>query len=608
MGMDDDERRCALPGCDTVLEPAPGRPQRLYCTAAHRAAARQARRAAGQAAPSAGERAAAHLPWLAPPVRVEAPRQHRRVGRREAGQMRRCRMGPGGRHTLAVLGAAGVLAGGYALASIQVEVDGTPTAATPVSAPPVPARGEGGASTETWAQRASVALVSVNRQLDTLAYAEQEWTRLPESARAGHPDAPLAALAERRAILQRRQATLQSQLDAYRSLRERRRDLAVSEQHLATLQTALVDVPPAPRRNAEQDAAIAALDEQRDLRIRQRDAQRTEVESLEQGVAAAAAAPLPDDDASTEQVTNDVLAAAREDDDTPEEPDEGDMRLPQIVPGREEDDVRPRQETETSGPPDPRGPRHGGEEQDAAEDTSKSGRAGNAHARVPDGPDDEAIGKPDAEHSDAEQPEKHDKDIRIEKEQKSKQNNEERGDKQGEEKRRGDDDELERATTGLANAGRVVIQLVPGGRDAASDVDVSGSTDASDRSPHRTPTARFATTAAFTDTSEEESDETSSEKKAEQKKKSDKKTKKKSEKKKSEKKKAASTSSEKVSSESSSSEDTTAESDDEHDGRYEERSEEKAEKKADKRSDDNSDEDSDDKSDEESSDGDTSDD
>jgi hypothetical protein len=289
----DDERRCALPGCDIVLEPAPGRPQRLYCTAAHRAAARQARRAAGQAAPSAGERAAAHLPWLAPPVRVEAPRLHRGVGRREAGRNRRCRMGSGGRHALAVLGAAGVLAGGYALASIQVEVDGTPTAATPVSAPPVPATGDGGASTETWAQRASVALVSVNRQLDTLAHAEQEWTRLPESARAGRPHAPLAALAERRAILQRRQATLQSQLDAYRSLRERRRDLAVSEQHLATLQTALVDVPAAPHRNDEQDAAIAALDEQRDLRIRQRDAQRTEVESLEQGVAAAAAAPLP---------------------------------------------------------------------------------------------------------------------------------------------------------------------------------------------------------------------------------------------------------------------------------------------------------------------------
>ncbi|MDF3048545.1 MAG: hypothetical protein K0R87_183 [Pseudonocardia sp.] len=378
--------------------------------------------------------------------------------------------------------------------------------------------GDGGASTETWAQRASVALVSVNGQLDTLAHAEQEWTRLPESARARRPNAPLAALAERRAILQRRQATLQSQ-----------RDLAVSEQHLATLQTALVDVPPAPHRNAEQAAAIAALGKQRDLRIRQRDAQRTEVESLEQGVAAAAAAPLPDDNASTERVTNDVLAAAREDDDIPDEPDEGDMRLLQIVPGREEDDVRPRQETETSGPPDPRGSRHGGEGQDAAEDTSNSGRAGNAHARVPDGPDDEAIGKPDAEQSDAEQPEKHDEDIRIEKEQKSKQNNEKRGDKQGEEKRRGDDDELERATTGLANAGRVVIQLVPGGRDAASDVDVSGSTDASDRRPDRTPTARFATTAAFTDTSEEESDETSSEKKAEQKKKSDKKTKKKAE-------------------------------------------------------------------------------
>ncbi|MDT7679086.1 MAG: hypothetical protein QOD82_6988, partial [Pseudonocardiales bacterium] len=40
-----DSRRCALPGCYVVIESEPdGRPQRKYCTAAHRAIARQMRR------------------------------------------------------------------------------------------------------------------------------------------------------------------------------------------------------------------------------------------------------------------------------------------------------------------------------------------------------------------------------------------------------------------------------------------------------------------------------------------------------------------------------------------------------------------------------------
>ncbi|MBW0125912.1 hypothetical protein I4I79_32160, partial [Pseudonocardia sp. KRD-176] len=47
--MSESVRRCALPGCDESIEDLPGRPPRRYCTAAHRSAARQARRAAVQA-------------------------------------------------------------------------------------------------------------------------------------------------------------------------------------------------------------------------------------------------------------------------------------------------------------------------------------------------------------------------------------------------------------------------------------------------------------------------------------------------------------------------------------------------------------------------------
>ena len=44
--MDVGARHCALPGCDEALRTVSGRPERRYCTAAHRMAARQARRAA----------------------------------------------------------------------------------------------------------------------------------------------------------------------------------------------------------------------------------------------------------------------------------------------------------------------------------------------------------------------------------------------------------------------------------------------------------------------------------------------------------------------------------------------------------------------------------
>jgi hypothetical protein len=52
--MDDGARHCALPGCDEAIRTVTGRPERRYCTAAHRVAARQARRAATR-----GRRAAA---------------------------------------------------------------------------------------------------------------------------------------------------------------------------------------------------------------------------------------------------------------------------------------------------------------------------------------------------------------------------------------------------------------------------------------------------------------------------------------------------------------------------------------------------------------------
>ena len=241
-------KECALPGCDVRIRIAEGRPERRYCTAAHRAAARHARRAAMRdhaAAPAA-------LPWLddaapagpgappagalradvplpdggrpAPPVsdarrrgdelggyradgepvvagpvlrpvaRHGTPAEPGAVSRAAASRSRGTRRdGPRPRRrTLALLGMAGILAGGYGIAHRP-------------ESPEPPAQTASDTSPDAWAQRASLALASVNRQLDILAQAEDEWKALPSGGRGDRPPA-VVALEERRAELQRRRA------------------------------------------------------------------------------------------------------------------------------------------------------------------------------------------------------------------------------------------------------------------------------------------------------------------------------------------------------------------------------------------------------------------
>ena len=57
----------------------------------------------------------------------------------------------------------------------------------------------------------------------------------------------------------------------------------------------------------EQASELAALDEQRDLRLRQREAKRDELEDLERGVDNAVRTPLPDDEEETTEVSERVL-------------------------------------------------------------------------------------------------------------------------------------------------------------------------------------------------------------------------------------------------------------------------------------------------------------
>ena len=401
--MDDGGRRCALPGCDRTITTTAGRPERRYCTAAHRAAARRARRAAVPAEQPDGPDALADaLPWLrdaigtgaaragdsddpgAEPVRPGLPAEVTPALEVSSGSRDRRPM-PRRRHALALLGVAGILAGGYAVTDAAPEPQ-------PVQTAPEGAAAPDGAAADTWAQRATVALASVNRQLDTLAQTEDEWRRLPESGRAVVP-APVAALEERRSVLQRRRATLQAQLDDYRSLRRTQQELANSEQHLRAVETALADAPPRRRRSAEQEAAIAALEEQRDLRIRRRDVQRTELASLQDGVSTATRTPLPDDGAATATITDDVMEMVHNGGTEPARPDPKPPR-PEVVAGRESEDGKPRQEVGTSGPPDPRGPRDESDERRAAKE-KRAAKDTDGEARKTEEPTSPARGKQD---------------------------------------------------------------------------------------------------------------------------------------------------------------------------------------------------------------------
>ena len=270
-------------------------------------------------------------------------------------------------------------------------------------------------------------LASVNRQLDTLAQTKDEWRRLPESRRAMVP-APVAALAERRSVLQRRRATLQAQLYDYRSLRRTQQELANSEQHLRAVETALADAPPRRRRSAEQEAAIAALEEQRDLRIRRHDVQRTELASLQDGVATATRTPLPDDGAATAKVTDDVLEMVHNGGTEPARPDPKPPR-PEVVAGRESEDGKPRQEVGTSGPPDPRGPRDESDERRAAKKKRAAGAAGSSEKSAGKTVERPAVEDPEKGHDrqkDRESPDKDSAESRAQYRQTGMRSSEER--------------------------------------------------------------------------------------------------------------------------------------------------------------------------------------
>ena len=121
---------------------------------------------------------------------------------------------------------------------------------------------------------------------------------------------------------------------------------------------------------------IAALDEQRDLRIRQREARRAELESLEEGVRSAVETPLPDDGEETAEVSRRVLEAIETGEDGSDEDYSGTPDRPDVI-ARDERQEREREDVPNGAPPDPRGPgdesANGSDEPDARADGPSDG-------------------------------------------------------------------------------------------------------------------------------------------------------------------------------------------------------------------------------------------
>ena len=259
--------------------------------------------------------------------------------RREAAAQRRRR------RAVAVLSAAGILAGGGGWVAVNGATSKpatTPTGAGPGAVAPDEAA--------RWAGQAEVVLTSVTQQLDVVAQAQEAWNKRPESRRASAPPAPVAQMLERKALLEQQRATLESQLAAWRSLDKVNGELTSADQQLAAVDKALESLPRGEQLTTEQAASVKQLAEQRDVRVRQRDAKKQELDSLKSGVRNAVGTPLQDTADKTKALTESVLGLV--DGRTPATPSRPDHEPTPGVANRDNPN-RERQDTNNSAPPTP---------------------------------------------------------------------------------------------------------------------------------------------------------------------------------------------------------------------------------------------------------------
>jgi hypothetical protein len=250
--------------------------------------------------------------------------------------------GPRRRRALAVLGAAGLLLAGYSITASEPEPAVTSSAVQAV--PEYSDEAE-------WADRAEVALASVNEQLDLIAQTQAAWNGAPDAVRTGMPD-PLQRLLERKAYLEAQKAMLQADLAAYRSLKSAADDLRLTEARLAQVDRALRPVEP----SAAPTGPVPGLEATKARLERERDAKRENLKALSEGVKGAMQTPLPEDARPTTDASDQVLSIVKDPKNggKPHDPSIG--RRPEAIGGRNEYDANPAATIDTSGPPDPRGP------------------------------------------------------------------------------------------------------------------------------------------------------------------------------------------------------------------------------------------------------------
>lgn len=345
-------RRCALPGCYVIIEPElDGRPQRKYCTAAHRAVARQMRRESAHrsaSAPPLPFSSTSEADLLPLPPRATAPAVISRRREFAIAAMRRCR-------AVAVLGSAGLLVtGGGLMAASAPSTDPTTISASRV-------QGADADAEKRWLKQATVTLASVQKQLTEVEKAEQAWHALPEDRRFEPKPIPVRNLESRRLQLTQQKVALQTQIKTYGELDKASKSVADLDDTLENLDNALK--ASSSRRKTDPESGGAGprkqLVDQREQVARRRAAQKTELDSLRGDVHKAMSTPLTEDDSPTKSITTQVqdLIAHPERDNQSREPNQSGTQVhrPEVTGPREQDDP----ETDQVGNGAPPVPGHG---------------------------------------------------------------------------------------------------------------------------------------------------------------------------------------------------------------------------------------------------------
>ncbi|TQM37864.1 hypothetical protein [Pseudonocardia cypriaca] len=435
--MTDGPQQCALPGCNEMVEqPEDGGPRRLYCSPAHRAAARKARHAARMdAAPAvpaaaavtqpvaqapkdeASEQPTTELPaplgvdprqeepepaavpdrewspaaaWTVAPPTLPSPRTVRtitskRVKKRKPVRMAGDRQSSGthiGKRAIASVAIASLVAGG---ASYFVSQNVIPTTPTPL---PPQAANQPSMDADVWADKAQVVLASLSSQLDAVAQAEASWLALPAQRRAQEP-AAVQALKDRKALLEQQRAILMSQLEAFKALPERTSELTSAQAQLDAVERTLTEST-TTAASPDYKEALRQLESQREIVRQQRDHAAQALTDLRNGVDQALSSPLPAEKDETSPIVERVKAVVagrpdpgEKDDDKEHEATDG--QDPATTPRREDGD-KERGDVGTTAPPDPERPNtpdilaDGGRSQDSKGDDKpeNAGQSDNA--------------------------------------------------------------------------------------------------------------------------------------------------------------------------------------------------------------------------------------